>query len=74
MAMDTVNGHSLPTDGNINTMSGSAEIAALVTASRIFAAAINTSGDVDASGVEGVTGPRTRSLKSMPKPAARLPA
>lgn len=53
MAMDTVNGHPMPVDGNINTLSGSAEIAALVTASRIFAEAINTSGGVDASTAEG---------------------
>ncbi len=53
MAMNTVNGHTLPVDGNINTMSGSAEVAALVTAIRIMAEAINTSGGVDASVAEG---------------------
>lgn len=52
MSQSAVNGHTLPDNGNIAS-GGNQDMAALITACRIFALAINTDGEVDAAVVEG---------------------
>jgi len=52
MSQSAVNGHTLPDNGNV-AKGYDADMAAIVTACRIFAAAIDVNGAIDASAVSG---------------------